>query len=89
MTSLFLEWRELVGKAIYNRKSERSGNRRANQGNRVNRSRSKGATGMVRLIKLGLVLVVLGFVGLTGYAYLIDLSPEPREITLPLTLHAD
>ena len=44
---------------------------------------------MVRLIKLGLVLVVLGFVGLTGYAYLIDLSPEPREITLPLTLHAD
>lgn len=44
---------------------------------------------MIRLIKLVLVLVVLGFVGLTGYAYLIDLSPEPREVTLPVTLNAD
>jgi hypothetical protein len=41
---------------------------------------------MVRLIKVGLVLVILGFVGLTGYAYLIDLTPEPQQMTLPVTL---
>lgn len=44
---------------------------------------------MVRLIKLVLILAVLGVLGLTGYAYLVDLSPEPRQITVPVTLHAD
>jgi len=44
---------------------------------------------MGRLIKLAFVLVILGFAGLTGYAYLVDLAPEPHEITLPVTLNAD
>lgn len=44
---------------------------------------------MVWLIKAVLVLAVLGFLGLTGYAYLADLSPEAREITVPVTLNAD
>lgn len=45
--------------------------------------------GMVRLIKLVVVLGVLGFAGLTGYAYLVDLSPAPQQITVPVTLNAD
>ena len=44
---------------------------------------------MGRLIKAGLILVVLGFVGLTGYAYLADLAPAPRQISVPVTLNAD
>jgi len=44
---------------------------------------------MVRLIKVVLVLVILGFAGLTGYAYLADLAPEPRAMTQPVTLNAD
>lgn len=42
-----------------------------------------------RLIKLVLVLVVLGFIGLSGYAYLGDLSPVQRDVTQPVTLDAD
>lgn len=44
---------------------------------------------MGRLIKLVVVLAVLGFAGLTGYAYLADLSPVATEVKLPVTLHAD
>lgn len=44
---------------------------------------------MMRLIKLVLVLAVLGFVGLTGYAYLVDLAPETQQITQPVTLNVD
>ena len=44
---------------------------------------------MVRLIKLVAVLVILGFAGLTGYAYLMDLSPEQQQITVPVTLNAE
>ena len=42
-----------------------------------------------RIVKLGIVLVVLGFAGLTGYAYLADFSPQQREVTVPVTLNAD
>ncbi len=41
---------------------------------------------MGRLIK---VLAVLGFIGLTGYAYLADLSPTASEVKLPVTLNVD
>lgn len=41
-----------------------------------------------RLIKLVLILAVLGFIGLSGYAYLGDLSPEQRAVTQPVTLDA-
>jgi hypothetical protein len=42
---------------------------------------------MMRLLKLILGLALLGFVALTGYAYLGDLSPQPQEIRQPLTLN--
>lgn len=42
-----------------------------------------------RIVKLLIVLAVLGFIGLTGYAYLADLSPAQQQITVPVTLHAD
>jgi hypothetical protein len=44
---------------------------------------------MWRLVKLVLVLVILGVIGLTGYAYLGDLSPVQREVTQPVTLDAN
>jgi hypothetical protein len=44
---------------------------------------------MGRLIKAVLVLVVLGFAGLVGYAYLADLSPDSAEVKVPVTLNAD
>lgn len=52
-------------------------------------ARTKGKAVMARLIKLVLGLLVLGFLGLTGYAYLADLSPATTQIKQPVTLHAD
>jgi hypothetical protein len=42
-----------------------------------------------RILKMVLVLAVLGFAGLTGYAYLGDLSPSQSQVTVPVTLNAD
>lgn len=44
---------------------------------------------MGRIIKVLFLLVVSGFLGLTGYAYLADLSPEQTEMKVPVTLNAD
>lgn len=44
---------------------------------------------MGRIIKALLVLAVLGFIGLSGYAYIADLSPEQAEVKVPVTLNAD
>lgn len=44
---------------------------------------------MGRILKMVLVLGLLGFAGLTGYAYLADLSPEQMQVTVPVTLNAD
>lgn len=44
---------------------------------------------MVRLIKGLLVLGVLGFAGLTVYAYVADLTPAQSQVTVPVTLNAD
>lgn len=44
---------------------------------------------MGRLIKAVLVLAIIGFAALVGYAYLADLSPATSEVKLPVTLHAD
>lgn len=41
------------------------------------------------LFKLTLVLVVFGGIGLVGYAYLGDLSPEQTDVVEPVTLNAD
>ncbi len=42
---------------------------------------------MVRLLKFLVFLVVLGGLGLVGYAYLGDLSPEPRDEAVPVDLN--
>lgn len=44
---------------------------------------------MGRLIILLLILVFIGFVGLTGYAYLADQRPNQVEITKPVQLNAN
>ena len=42
-----------------------------------------------RLLKVVIILGIVGFAVLTGYAYLADLSPDQTEITVPVTLDAD
>lgn len=44
---------------------------------------------MFRILKLLIFLALLGFVGLTGYAYLGDLSPEQSEVNHPVTLDVE
>lgn len=41
---------------------------------------------MGRAIKLVVLLVILGFVGLTGYAYLADMTPLRQDIKQPVVL---
>ncbi|EEW26024.1 hypothetical protein [Rhodobacter ferrooxidans] len=41
------------------------------------------------LFKLLLWLAVLGFIGLAGYAYLGDLTPDQAPVSLPVTLDAN
>ena len=50
--------------------------------------RQKGKT-MGRLIKVVLVLILFGFIGLTGYAYLADFAPPQAEVTKDVKLNAD
>jgi hypothetical protein len=44
---------------------------------------------MGRLLKAIFVLGLLGFAGLSGYAYLADFTPPQTEVTKPVTLNAD
>lgn len=44
---------------------------------------------MARLLKLVVVLGIVGFCALVGYAYLGDLTPVTQEIRQPVTLNAD
>jgi len=44
---------------------------------------------MFRILKLLIFLALIGFIGLTGYAYLGDMSPETRDIVQPVTLDMD
>lgn len=44
---------------------------------------------MGRLLKALLVLALIGFAALAGYAYLGDYGPDTREITRPVTLDAN
>lgn len=41
---------------------------------------------MLRLFKLLVFLVLVGLIGLTGYAYLGDLSPETAPQNVPVDL---
>ena len=49
----------------------------------------KGKQMMGRIIKLLLFLLVIGFVGLIGYAYLGDLAPNQSESREPVTLDVE
>lgn len=49
----------------------------------------RGSHMLGRIIKLVFVLVIFGSLGLVGYAYVADLSPEQTKITVPVTLNAD
>ncbi len=42
-----------------------------------------------RLVKFVALIAVLGALALTGYAYLGDLSPDPTEQSLTVTLDAE
>jgi hypothetical protein len=42
---------------------------------------------MLRLIKVLLVLVVLGLIALTGYAFLGDMEPARAPVEVPVTLN--
>lgn len=44
---------------------------------------------MVRLLKALFFLVIVGFIGLVGFAYLGDLTPEQTEVSESLTLDVD
>ena len=50
---------------------------------------NKGKRHMGRIIKTVLVLGLLGFVALTGYAYLGDLAPDQVEVRKPVVLDAN
>ena len=44
---------------------------------------------MGRLFTLILVLLLLGFIGLVGYAYLGDMAPDSADVKVPVVLDAD
>jgi len=46
----------------------------------------KGKAMIVRILKVLLFLVIVGFVALAGYAYFGDLSPNQSEQREPVTL---
>jgi hypothetical protein len=50
---------------------------------------SRKGKAMGRIIKVLVVLVIFGFIGLTGYAYLADLTPPQSEVKKPVVLNAD
>jgi hypothetical protein len=97
MRAFFLSWRELAANAIYIRAEScqlwgEMPLMRAKKCFGPNRGAIlgwKGINVMGRIFKLLIVLVVLGFAGLSGYAYLTDLSPTQHKVTVPVTLNAD
>lgn len=44
---------------------------------------------MGRLLKFLIFLLIVGFAGLVGFAYLGDISPEQSDVTQPIDLDAD
>ena len=44
---------------------------------------------MGRIIKALILLVIIGFIGLTAYAYLGDMAPVQSEVKQPVVLNAD
>ena len=52
-------------------------------------AKAKGKAGMGRLVKLVGLVLVLGFAGLVGYAYLADMTPMRQEVKQPVVLNAE
>ncbi|WP_276617446.1 hypothetical protein [Qingshengfaniella alkalisoli] len=44
---------------------------------------------MIRFLKILLILIVLGFLGLSGYAYFGDISPNQSETRIPVELDGE
>ena len=44
---------------------------------------------MVTILKIIAVLLILGAIGLVGYAYLGDLDPDQQDVVAPVTLDVD
>jgi hypothetical protein len=63
------------------------GNKR--RGDQAARQKTRKGFHMGRIIKAVLLLVILGFLGLAGYAYLGDLTPVQGEVKKPVVLNAD
>ena len=42
---------------------------------------------MVRLLKLIILILVVGFLALTGFAYLGDLAPTRADVSIPVELN--
>lgn len=40
----------------------------------------------IKILKALILLAIIGFAALSVFAYLGDLSPEQREVTVPVTL---
>ena len=43
---------------------------------------------MLRFLKFLMILLVLGGIGLVGFAYLGDISPDQEDRTIPVELNA-
>ena len=63
--------------------------RQENRPDQAGRDRPRKGIRMGRIIKALVVLVILGFIGLTVFAYLGDLGPEQSEVKKPVVLNAD
>lgn len=44
---------------------------------------------MWRIIKVLIVLAILAFAAFSGYAYLVDLTPTQKDVTVPVILNAE
>lgn len=44
---------------------------------------------MGRILKALVLLLILGFIGLVGFAYLGDLAPDRQQVNQPVTLDVD
>jgi len=91
-----LQWREVERNAIWNKQQLRLC--RSQVWNRAQKDwtgftvrhvdRRKGKA-MAWVFKALIFLVIIGFAGLTAYAYLGDLAPVQSEVKQPVVLNAD
>jgi cobalamin biosynthesis Mg chelatase CobN len=86
--SCFPEWRDLEEKAIYNGRKPPETRRPEAMSGRGQEQRSERAMGRI-LLKLVAFLVVVGALGLVGFGYLGDLSPDQSDVSVPVTLDAE